>query len=291
MKTITAVGALLLMASVGHAQSLTASQAKAHEGETATVCGVVAGERTASSSRGEPTFINLDSAYPNHVFTVLVWGDDRRNVGALPKVGSHVCAKGLITDYRGIPEIVVGSGGQLTPASQSMEAPAKDMDKADTSCATCSNLMEVDWRPNHSYPSTIHVNGVNSNSVDVTITIGRYVASGIVHKNEIIDSTSCEGDCFRWKWEAGKDYSVRVHESPAYIPSCLKTSEGWVDNCHHRELDATRDISIDFGKMEKTKLPCCGDEEFDKPEFTVIYSVSVPVADPLRMPSNLGRPK
>jgi hypothetical protein len=114
MKTISLVSALLFMASVGQAQSLTASQAKAHEGETATVCGAVASERTATSSRGEPTFINLDSTYPNQVFTILIWGDDKKNVGELPHVGSHVCAKGLITDYHGVPEIVVRSSGQLS---------------------------------------------------------------------------------------------------------------------------------------------------------------------------------
>jgi hypothetical protein len=51
MKTITVVVALLLMTSVGQAQSLTTAQAKGHEGENATVCGVVASERTATSSR------------------------------------------------------------------------------------------------------------------------------------------------------------------------------------------------------------------------------------------------
>jgi hypothetical protein len=113
MKTIAVVAALLLTASVGQAQSLTAAQAKAHEGETATVCGAVASERTATSSRGEPTFINLDSTYPNQVFTILIWGDDRKNVGELPHVGSHVCVNGLIADYHGVPEIVVRSSGQL----------------------------------------------------------------------------------------------------------------------------------------------------------------------------------
>jgi hypothetical protein len=114
MKTITVVVTLLLMASVGHAQSLTASQAKAHEGETATVCGAVTSERTATSSRGEPTFINLDSTFPNQVFTILIWGDDRKSVGELPNVGSHVCVKGRITDYHGVPEIVVRSSEQLS---------------------------------------------------------------------------------------------------------------------------------------------------------------------------------
>jgi DNA/RNA endonuclease YhcR with UshA esterase domain len=67
-----------------------------------------------TSSRGEPTFINLDAAYPNQVFTILVWGDDRKNVGELPAEGARVCATGVITDYRGVPEIVVKSSGQLT---------------------------------------------------------------------------------------------------------------------------------------------------------------------------------
>ena len=114
MKTITVVAAVLLMASVGQAQSLTTAQAKTHEGENATVCGVVASERTATSSRGEPTFINLDSTYPNQVFTIMVWGDDRKNIGELPHVGSHVCVKGLISNYHGVPEIVVRNSGQLS---------------------------------------------------------------------------------------------------------------------------------------------------------------------------------
>jgi hypothetical protein len=108
------VVALLICFSVCPAQSLTTSQAKAHEGESGTVCGKVVGEKTATSSRGEPTFINLDSAYPNQVFTILIWGDDRKNVGELPHTGSRVCASGIIQDYRGVPEIVVRSKGQLS---------------------------------------------------------------------------------------------------------------------------------------------------------------------------------
>ena len=113
MRLMMAVAPLLLCASVGNALTLTAAQAKAHEGETATVCGTVASERTATSSRGEPTFLNLDSPYPNQVFTILVWGDDRSEVGSLPQVGAHACATGLIEDYKGVPEIVVRRSGQL----------------------------------------------------------------------------------------------------------------------------------------------------------------------------------
>jgi DNA/RNA endonuclease YhcR with UshA esterase domain len=96
------------------ADTISASEAKNHVGQNATVCGKVASERTATNSRGEPTFINLDAAYPNQVFTILVWGDDRQTVGELPREGSRVCATGVIQEYRGVPEIVVRNSGQLS---------------------------------------------------------------------------------------------------------------------------------------------------------------------------------
>lgn len=95
------------------AQSISPAEAKNHISQNATVCGNITGERTASSSRGQPTFINLDGRYPNQIFTILIWGEDRARVGILPVDGSHVCATGVIQDYRGKPEIIVRSAGQL----------------------------------------------------------------------------------------------------------------------------------------------------------------------------------
>jgi len=106
------------------AQSISAADAKDHMGQNATVCGMVSGERTATSSRGQPTFINLDGRYPNQIFTILIWGDDRAKVGALPADGSRVCATGVIQDYRGVPEIVVRSAGQLGRTAPSGPAAA-----------------------------------------------------------------------------------------------------------------------------------------------------------------------
>ena len=88
------------------AQTISASQASQHIGQHETVCGQVAGEHTATSSRGTPTFINLDKPYPNQVFTILIWGDNRAEIGHLPDSG-RVCVTGTITDYRGRPEIVL----------------------------------------------------------------------------------------------------------------------------------------------------------------------------------------
>jgi len=57
------------------------SEAKEHFGETATVCGEVVSARYADSTKGQPTFLNLDKPYPNQVFTVVIWGNNRSKFG------------------------------------------------------------------------------------------------------------------------------------------------------------------------------------------------------------------
>ena len=76
-KTSLSLAVLILSALPALGQTISAIEAARHVGEQATVCGTIAGEHTAYSSRGTPTFINLDRPYPNQVFTVLIWGDER----------------------------------------------------------------------------------------------------------------------------------------------------------------------------------------------------------------------
>ena len=52
----------------------TTEQASNHIGERATVCGLVTGGYYAKSTRGKPTFINLNGRYPNQKFTILNMG-------------------------------------------------------------------------------------------------------------------------------------------------------------------------------------------------------------------------
>jgi hypothetical protein len=105
--------ALLLFASIGQGQTITAAQAREHDGETATVCGVAQNEHTAETTRGKPTFIDLDSAFPYQIFSILVWDEDRPNVGELPHTGSKVCVTGLIIYYHGVPRITVKNSAQF----------------------------------------------------------------------------------------------------------------------------------------------------------------------------------
>lgn len=108
--------AIALWPAVVQAGSLTADQAAQHVGETATVCGTVASTKYAARSRGQPTFLNLDKPYPNHIFTALIWGTNREKFGRPEDslLGKRVCITGAIRLYRGRPEIIVSSPNQLT---------------------------------------------------------------------------------------------------------------------------------------------------------------------------------
>jgi len=107
--------AWLCVGPVVAAQKLTPAQAKDHIGEEATVCGVVASTRYATSSRGQPTFLNLDKPYPNQVFTVVIWGRNRAKFGK-PEVdykGERICVTGMIDEYRGMPQIEASDPSQI----------------------------------------------------------------------------------------------------------------------------------------------------------------------------------
>ena len=96
-------------------KKLIASEAKDHVGETATVCGNVVSTRYAASTKGQPTFLNLDKPYPNQVFTVVIWGSNRSKFGK-PEVEyseKRICVTGKISLFRGIPENVVDDPHQI----------------------------------------------------------------------------------------------------------------------------------------------------------------------------------
>ena len=98
-----------------HLETLTASEAGANLGETATVCGVVVSAKYATRVHGAPTFLNLDRPYPDHPFTIVIWETDRGVFGE-PEVAyadKLVCVTGKIDAYKGKPQIVATDPSQI----------------------------------------------------------------------------------------------------------------------------------------------------------------------------------
>ncbi|HKQ90856.1 MAG TPA: DNA-binding protein [Blastocatellia bacterium] len=103
-------------ASSASADKITPAQAKDHVGKHATVCGVVASANFATRSSRQPTFLNLDKPYPDHVFTAVIWIEDRPKFGKPETLkGKRVCVSGLVEEYRGKPQIVLQEADQLRP--------------------------------------------------------------------------------------------------------------------------------------------------------------------------------
>jgi hypothetical protein len=103
-------------ATVAHAEPVSPEDAAKHVGQTATVCGVVAGAKYAAQVRGGLTFIDFGKPYPNAVFTALIFASDRAKFGAPEKTlqGKQVCVTGQVRLYKGQAEIVLTDPKQLT---------------------------------------------------------------------------------------------------------------------------------------------------------------------------------
>jgi hypothetical protein len=98
------------------ADKITPAQAKDHIGKHATVCGVVASANFAARSSRQPTFLNLDKPSPDHIFTAVIWIEDRPKFGKPETLkGRRVCVSGLVESYQGKPQIVLQEADQLRP--------------------------------------------------------------------------------------------------------------------------------------------------------------------------------
>lgn len=106
---------LLVTSPVCAQKKLAAAEAKDHFGEAAIVCGEVVSTNYSESSSGQPTFINLDKPYPNHIFTAVIWGESRSKFGKPEDdyKGKRICVSGKITAYAGKPEIIVADPKQI----------------------------------------------------------------------------------------------------------------------------------------------------------------------------------
>jgi hypothetical protein len=97
-------------------KKLTTTEAKNHIGEQATVCGRVASGRYAATTRGKPSFLDLDKPYPGQLFAVLIWGENRAKFGMPEETyrNKNICVTGRIQSYRGEPEIIASDPAQLS---------------------------------------------------------------------------------------------------------------------------------------------------------------------------------
>jgi len=117
-KTVLLILCLLIVGSISIAeeQFINPTDAEKYVGKEKTVCGVVVSATYASGTQGQPTFLYLDRPYPNQIFTVVIWGVDRKTFNSPPEVyykGKTICVTGKIKSYKVGPEIMVNDPSQI----------------------------------------------------------------------------------------------------------------------------------------------------------------------------------
>jgi len=93
-------------------ESVSSKNASSVIGQIAQICGPIVDGRYASGSNGQPTFLNFDYPYPNHTFTVVIWGTMRSNFSVAPErkyISQNVCIEGYVESYKGKPQIEASS--------------------------------------------------------------------------------------------------------------------------------------------------------------------------------------
>lgn len=99
------------------AKTIPWNKASENIGDTATVTGTVVTTKYASSSRGQPTFLNMGKPYPNkRRFSVVIWRENRDAFSLPPErrfKGKKIAVTGVIDEYQGVPEIEVETPEQI----------------------------------------------------------------------------------------------------------------------------------------------------------------------------------
>jgi len=91
-------------------------QAKDYIGKETCVCGKVVSTKFSENGKTNPTYINLDKKYPEQVFTVMVFGQDRNNFSYKPEdslLGKTICVKGKVGEFKGTPQIIANKEKQI----------------------------------------------------------------------------------------------------------------------------------------------------------------------------------
>ena len=106
---------ILLSSGYGQIESISTDRADKYIGQVKSVYGVVVSTNYNNDS-SSPMFLNLDEAYPDHIFTIFIVSSARDSFNWLPEVyylDKKIIVTGLITEYNGKPEIIVNSPSQI----------------------------------------------------------------------------------------------------------------------------------------------------------------------------------
>lgn len=107
----------LSIASICFSQTeVNATTIKDHIGDSVKYCGKVVTARLMEKMNNAPAFLNIDGAYPNQVFTVVIWKQEREKFAEKPEafyLNKNVCIYGKVELFREQMQVVLRSESQI----------------------------------------------------------------------------------------------------------------------------------------------------------------------------------
>ena len=98
-------------------EEISVFKAKNHIGEYKIVCGKVKSTYLNRKVKGVPLYFNFARDYPNSPFTAIIWTQSSGGeFGTRPDKryqNRKLCVKGVITSYKGRPQIILRNSDQI----------------------------------------------------------------------------------------------------------------------------------------------------------------------------------
>lgn len=116
---------LLIFTEICIGQKVTLEEVQNKVGQTVTVCGKIHGGVYLPNATNTPTLLNMGGSFPNHLLTLVIFGEDLKSFPAQPEVyfvNQRVCVTGVVVDYKGNPEIILKSPDQIQTEAESIAA-------------------------------------------------------------------------------------------------------------------------------------------------------------------------
>jgi hypothetical protein len=138
--------------------------AKDYIGEIKTVCGLVSSVSNIDSSKNVPIFINLGPAYPDQIFTIVIWKEwqDSLDINLRKLRNKTVCVEGMIDSYRDIPQIEINKESKIWIESDEASEPSEIVSANDSVETNKSMMLEASIPVVESKNISILVNKVSS---------------------------------------------------------------------------------------------------------------------------------
>jgi DNA/RNA endonuclease YhcR with UshA esterase domain len=192
---------LCLLFNSTFSQTVSAEASKNYVGKTVTVAGKVVDGRYLASTGRQPTLLNIDKPFPNQIFSIVIYGDDRKSFGYKPEealLNKNVLVTGKVELYKGKPQITVTSPDQITIAPAGVDvSKVNDLKAAGSGDVKLKSAVKLRSGPGNDYKliaklkagSVVHVLHADNGwaYVSVTRSAGKtekdYTLNGFI-KNE-----------------------------------------------------------------------------------------------------------